>query len=165
MAMCRSILLVCMIAAFANGCANSRTTRADASNSSQTTAASGCIPTQPIHAPSPEGTNGEPFGPELYFWYTNADRSIWMLRQDWTPGERVKTAWFRPAGAQLDVSGRRLDGAAPALLIEIGPASAYPHRFMPSIMTFPTGGCWEIVAKTDRSEARFVVRVPMEGSK
>jgi len=26
-------------------------------------------------------------------------------------------------------------------------------------MTFPTDGCWEIVAKADKSELRFVIRV------
>lgn len=76
------------------------------------------------------------------------------------PGKASKVAWFRPAGAQLEVSGRRLDGAAPPLAIDIPAGSAYVHRFTPSGMTFPTEGCWEIVAKANQHELRFTLEIP-----
>jgi hypothetical protein len=75
-------------------------------------------------------------------------------------GERTKTAWFRPARTKLQVTGRRLDGDAPPLFVETSPTGdEYRQMFQPSIMIFPTAGCWEITAKAGASEARFVVKV------
>lgn len=76
------------------------------------------------------------------------------------PGKRAKVAWFRPARAQLEVSGRRLDAGGPALVVDVPLGRAYEHRFTPTSMTFPSEGCWEIVAKAEKSELRFVIRVP-----
>ena len=110
-----------------------------------------CAVTEPISAPAPEGTEGGPPDASPLRWHVNSDRSIWMLDQDWVSGQRMKVAWFRPAGTQLTASGRRLDGPAPRMLVEFPEAVSYPHRFTPSSMTFPTGGCWEITAKVDQS--------------
>jgi hypothetical protein len=146
----------------AAGCAQPERSRAGSSASTQP-AANDCVVTQPIRAQAPENTEGGPPGPESwYMWYTNADRSIWMLaQQDWVPKERFKVGWFRPARTKLQVSGRRLDAPAPPLFVETSPSGEeYRHKFQPSIMIFPTAGCWEIVAKAAQSEARFVIKVP-----
>jgi hypothetical protein len=75
-------------------------------------------------------------------------------------GERTKTAWFRPARTKLEVTGRRLDGDAAPLVVETSPSGdEYRHMFQPSIMIFPTPGCWEVTAKAGGSTARFVVKV------
>jgi hypothetical protein len=72
--------------------------------------------------------------------------------------ERIKTGWFRPANTVVTISGRRLDGDAPALVAQTETFMA-ARRFQPSVLVFPTEGIWEINAKAGTSAARFVVRV------
>jgi hypothetical protein len=57
------------------------------------------------------------------------------------------------------VSGRRLDGPAPRLDADVGVKSYAPGSgyFYPSILRFPTVGCWRITATND--DARLVVTV------
>jgi hypothetical protein len=118
-----------------------------------------CVPTPPIQAGAPQDVNGGPAGPEISAWFANDDRTIWMLDRARTAGEPLKTAWFRPQGADLHITGRRLDATAPPLLVEVSRGSAYPQQFMPSVMTFPAEGCWEITAAASDQGARFVVHV------
>ena len=149
----RNVLgLVCVILLI--GCAQSE--RMPKTTSS---AADDIAITQPITAPAPESTEGEAAGPEVASWYVNDDRTIWMLNQNWVPGKRTKTAWFRPARTQIEATGRRLDGDAPPLVFSTPPGDSYRNRFTPSSMTFPTAGIWEINAKAGGSEARFVVKI------
>ena len=138
----------------ANGCRRTSTTTG-------VPAAYDCAVTKPILATGPENTEGGPPGSELSTWHVNPDRTIWMLGGiELVPGERAKVAWFRPAGTDLKLSGRRLDGPAPPAVFEAGTGAEYRHRFTPSSMTFPSEGCWEIVAKAGSSEAKFVIKVP-----
>ena len=148
--MTRTLCLTCVVSLLLSGCA---------SNDARDSRANGCAVTPPIRSPAPESTEGGPAGAETSSWYVNDDRAIWMLNQNWVPGKRTKTAWFRPARTKLEVTGRRLDATAPPLVFDTPPADSYRHRFTPSDMTFPTGGCWEIIAKAGESEARFVVEV------
>ena len=154
------------------GCGKPGAARADplqirpsaATPTAPSAAAEACKVAETIEATEPEATDGGPASSHLYRWYTNPDRSIWMFAGiDLLPGKSSKVAWFRSPGAQLEVTGRRLDGAAPPLLFEVAPGSAYPHRFTPSGMTFPTQGCWEIVAQAGAGELRFVIAVPSTG--
>ena len=67
----------------------------------------------------------------------------------------IKVGWFRPAGAKLVITGRRLDAEAPAFKGEA--LSGYPTRFQASALPFPAGGCWEITATAAESTLSFVV--------
>jgi hypothetical protein len=122
--------------------------------------------TQSVESRAPENTEGGPAGPQARRWFVNADRSIWMFDTERVAGKRVKTAWFRPARTKLEVTGRRLDAAAPPLLAVTSPSGEeYRHQFQPSSLTFPTDGCWEITARAGQSEARFVVKVEPASSR
>jgi hypothetical protein len=145
-------LLIVPLIILSAGCA-----RADRSGGTT----DGCTPTQSIQAPAPQNTDGGPTDASTaswHSWYVNADRSIWMFQFPMVARERNKIAWFRPDGVDLSVTGRRIDAPAPPLSVDITPA-AYRYQFCPSILIFPTDGCWEITARTPQSEARFVVRV------
>jgi hypothetical protein len=103
--------------------------------------------------------------PEVGAYYINEDRSIWAsawwtetevypLRAD---KEGVKVGWYRPTGAALEITGQRLDGAAPSLEAHI--PCCYPTRFQATGLYFPTPGCWEVGAKAAESKLSFVVWV------
>ena len=103
--------------------------------------------------------------PEHGYYYVNEDRSIfasaWWYGQDeyyLQAGERgVKVGWFRPAGADLLISGKRIDAEAPPL--EAHAPCCYPTRFQAAGLVFPTEGCWEITATAEDRELVFVVNV------
>jgi hypothetical protein len=166
--MSKNLFLIGVMTAFAAGCTQSDRTSAPATSqpaklTEARATADKCVLTQPIKSPAPENTEGGPADTSVqswYSWFVNADRTIWMLDQPRTAGQRTKTAWFRPARTKLEVTGRRLDAAAPPLAVRTSPTGdEYRHMFQPSTMTFPTEGCWEITAKAGASEARFVVKV------
>ncbi len=72
----------------------------------------------------------------------------------------IKVGWERKIPGQLDITGRRLDAAAP-------PARAYMARqeLAPSAqgtyVVFPTPGCWEIVGRVGDRTLTFVVAVEL----
>ncbi len=65
--------------------------------------------------------------------------------------------WFRPEGASLKITGKRLDGQGPPLEAHV--PCCYPTRFQATGLSFPTEGCWEVTAKAAKSELLFVVWV------
>ncbi|HUR34385.1 MAG TPA: hypothetical protein VM032_11365 [Vicinamibacterales bacterium] len=94
-------------------------------------------------------------------WFISADRSIRAGADGgrWRAGEQGnKVMWIRPQGASLSVSGRRIDveGAAP---LRAHLPCCYRTGFQASRLYFPSPGCWEITARSGRSELRFVARV------
>jgi hypothetical protein len=103
------------------------------------------------------------------YWYTNTDRTIWanVPAAGWPAGGTVytrrgpvsgqKTYWVRPKGTQLQIGGRRLDGAAPSVEADI--PCCYPTGFQIVALHFPTEGCWEVNARSGESELTFVTRV------
>ena len=102
--------------------------------------------------------------PAYGYYYVNEDRSIWAAAwwegQDenyLVPGEHVKTGWFRPAGVELEITGRRLDGESPALEAHV--PCCYPTRFQATGLYFPVEGCWEVTARANDSQLSFVVEV------
>ena len=106
--------------------------------------------------------------PSYGYYFVNEDRSIWASA-GWTgledtylrAGEQgVKVGWFRPAGAELMVTGQRLDGKAAALDAHL--PCCYPTRFQASGLTFPTAGCWEVTARAGDEELTFILWVEPE---
>lgn len=123
-----------------------------------------CPLTEPawVTAPADAAVQGTP-APGYYF--VNADRSLWASA-GWTSQagyplqaseDGIKVGWFRPAGATLAISGRRLDGEAAPLAADI--PCCYPTRFQASGLYFPSEGCWEVTALAEDSELSFVVWV------
>jgi hypothetical protein len=72
---------------------------------------------------------------------------------DWT---LRKFPWFRTTTDPLTIQGRRLDG--PGTFHATHPAdSSYPTGFIPSDLTFSTGGCWQITAHIDTATIHFYI--------
>ncbi len=59
------------------------------------------------------------------------------------------------------VSGKRLDGSAPALVVSGGNGSYTDDlgSFVMSGVNFPTAGCWKITGTFKGAEVKFVVSV------
>jgi hypothetical protein len=99
------------------------------------------------------------------YYYLNEDHSIWASA--WPSEddpyflhageEGNKMGWFRPAGAELDITGQRLDGEAPPLESEV--PCCYPARFQATGLYFPTEGCWEVTARAADRKIIFIVWV------
>ena len=124
-----------------------------------------CAVTEPEWVKPPEDSAvGNP--PEFGHYYVNEDRSIWAAAW-WTGIEKdylrageergIKTGWFRPAGEELIITGRRLDGQAPPL--ETSVPCCYPTRFQATGLIFPAEGCWEVTATAADRELSFIVQV------
>lgn len=94
----------------------------------------------------------------LWMGYTRAD-SAFVARAN---GQKIP--WYRSAGSpwgRLRVTGSRID--EPAAPLRFATATTYPFRvgFQSSSLTFPTEGCWRIVARVGLTK-RFVFVVPVE---
>jgi len=121
-----------------------------------------CPRTEPVWVKPPEDSavSGPP---EDGYYFLNEDRSIWASawweeQEEYSlrvSEEGLKVGWFRPAGAELVITGQRLDGEAPPLDAEA--SCCYPTRFQASGLYFPTEGCWEVTAKAADSKLSFVV--------
>ena len=124
------------------------------------TSANACLLSEPLWMKPPE--DSAVLDPPVYGdYFVNEDLSIWASAS-WATGlnvakEWIKVGWFRPAGAELVVTGHRFDGAAPPLQFEA--PCCYPTRFQASGLYFPRGGCWEVTAKAADKEFSFVVWV------
>jgi hypothetical protein len=128
------------------------------------TSADSCPLTEPVWIKPPVDA-AVPDPPGYGYYFVNEDSSI-MASAWWTGqaetflhagNQGIKVGWFRPAGAALEITGRRLDGEAPPLQAEA--ACCYPTGFQASGLYFPTEGCWEVIARADDRELSFVVWV------
>lgn len=123
-----------------------------------------CPVTEPLWLKHPEDTAISNSPVEGYF-FVNEDRSIWASA--WWTGEEekylvasengIKTGWFRPAGAELQITGRRIDADSPPFEAHV--PCCYPTRFQATGLYFPTEGCWEVTAKAEESTLTFIVDV------
>jgi hypothetical protein len=85
-------------------------------------------------------------------WWTEQEAYQLVASED-----GFKVGWFRPEGAELEITGQRLDAQALPLKADI--PCCYPTRFQATGLLFPTAGCWQIVAKAADSELSLIVRV------
>jgi hypothetical protein len=126
------------------------------------TSANACLLTEPLWVKPPE--DSAVLDPPAYsHYFANEDNSI-LASASWTiekesrlnvAREWIKVGWFRPAGAELVITGKRLDGDAPPMEAEA--SCCYPTRFQASGLYFPTEGCWEVIARAADSELSFNV--------
>lgn len=128
-----------------------------------------CPVTEPVWVKPPEDSAVS--GPPAYgYYFLNEDRSIWASawweeqEEDYlrVNEEGIKVGWFRPAGADLEITGQRLDGEAPPLEAEA--PCCYPTRFQASGLYFHTAGCWEVTARAADRKLTFVVWVEPESN-
>ena len=123
-----------------------------------------CPVTDPVWVKPPEDSAVN--DPSAYgYYFVNEDRTIWAtawwIDQEETflrAGEEgVKIGWFRPMGAELDITGQQKDNPEIQLRVEI--PCCYPTRFQSTGLYFPTGGCWEINATTEDQTLTFTIWV------
>lgn len=95
-------------------------------------------------------------------WYHNGQLAAGPDRAyygQWFAGsDGMKVQWRVPIVRELTVVGHRLDGSAPPLEFST-PPGGYLGGFTPSMMVFPTEGCWEVTGRIPTQELRFVVYV------
>ena len=155
---------------FLTGCAAFNTMDSGTSSptpsasAAESTSASACPLTEPVWAKPPDDPAVQG-SPEYGYYFVNEDRSIWASAW-WTGQEEyhlrvseegIKVGWFRPAGAALEITGRRVDRQGPPLEAHV--PCCYPTRFQATGLYFPSEGCWEVTAKAAESALAFVVRV------
>jgi hypothetical protein len=117
---------------------------------------------------TPKGALSQPGGA---FFFGTPTLSV-LLSHSWTQSQSVR--WFSddaavPAPVNLKITGRRLDPdvafvADPNLRdsapkFSQGPAVATRGNLMLSTVVFPTAGCWEITARMNDAELRFVTYI------
>lgn len=126
------------------------------------TSAKACMPTKPLWVKPPK--DSAVLNPPAYSdYFVNDDGSIlasasWAVEEEYhlnVAKEWIKVGWFRPAGAELVITGQRLEGQAPPLEAEA--SCCYPTRFQASGLYFPAAGCWKVTAKAAESELSFTV--------
>jgi len=82
--------------------------------------------------------------------------SAWVQSNGWI---RAKVGWWHARGT-VRVSGKRLDAPAPPLRADVGPLSSAPGgTFVPSLLYFPSAGCWRLTATAGGARLVAVVRV------
>lgn len=121
-----------------------------------------CRVTEPVWVKPPEDA-AVLDTPEFGYYFVNEDSSImasawWARSENEFPlvlEEGIKVGWFKPEGAELIITGQRLDGDAPVLESHV--PCCYPTRFQATGLYFPTGGCWEVNAKAAGKELSFIV--------
>jgi hypothetical protein len=170
MVVVRSFILYSFLSILLIGCRASNTIVTDLSlppssvSPSESTSASVCPLTEPVWA-KPSEDSAVLNSPEYGNYFVNEDRSMWVSAW-WTEKKEYylqvseegnKVGWFRPEGATLEITGRRIDGEAPPLKAYI--PCCYPTRFQTSSLIFPTEGCWEVTGKAADRVLSFVVRV------
>ncbi|HKI54810.1 MAG TPA: hypothetical protein VJ987_11845 [Anaerolineales bacterium] len=123
-----------------------------------------CPVTEPIWIKPPEDS-AVGNSPVEGNYFVNEDHSIWASAWWTEQGENylhidedgIKVGWFRPEGAEMQITGKRIDAQAPPLESYI--PCCYPTRFQATGLYFPTEGCWEVTARAEDSVLSFIVQV------
>lgn len=75
---------------------------------------------------------------------------------------RAKVGWWSGRSGSLRITGRRLDRRAPPLEADV--LSGYGDLgFIPTMLTFPTDGCWRITGSIGPTRLAFVLQVMRVG--
>lgn len=90
-------------------------------------------------------------------WHVSGDGLIQTWDQPFVAGTRVNTMWMRPANADLVITGRRLDGDASPLQVQL--AKDGSAGYIATSLSFPAAGCWEVTATAGASTLTFITRV------
>lgn len=161
----RIYILFLLIGVYLSACSTDRRSNSSTSPLAPVTGNSlaACPATEPAWVKPPEDSAVQG-SPGYGYYFVNEDLSIWASAW-WTgqeenyllPGEGIKVGWFRPEGATLEITGRRLDAKSAPLEAHV--PCCYPTRFQATGLYFPTEGCWEVTAKAADSLLSFVVRV------
>jgi hypothetical protein len=80
-----------------------------------------------------------------------------LLDPDGTMG--MKFGWWRATSGYLSITGRRLDGPAPAATGQTFPGSYGLTGFNSSGVTFPAEGCWQVTGRVGAVTLTFVTFV------
>jgi hypothetical protein len=117
-----------------------------------------CDVTKRVTDVPPDDPNASSFARSAGGWYANDTRTIWA----WWWGRRdagdYKVLWVRPAGTQLKIEGRRLDGASAPLTASI--PDGYPWTYHATSIAFPTPGCWQVEGTAGDARLTFIVEIP-----
>ena len=71
-----------------------------------------------------------------------------------------KLGWWRGVPGNLVIRGHRLDGQSASLRVDVPPTASYGTTgFIPSMLTYPTVGCWQVVGRQGRASLAFVLKV------
>lgn len=157
-----SVIFVILLTVLLTDCAAVETMASEVFNPRPN--ADDCPLTEPVWLiPPDDAASNDPPGYGDYF--VNEDQSIlaaaWYAKGDEyqlrVSEEGIKVGWYRPEGAPLEITGRRIDGQADPLEAEI--PCCYPTRFQATGLYFPSEGCWEVNAKAADRTISFVVFV------
>jgi hypothetical protein len=139
----RMLILILLVLLIGSGCAQA------------------CEPTQPALGTPPED-EAVLNTPAEGLYFVNEDSTIWASAWwavdnefEYDLANGFKVGWFRPAGEELVITARRLDGAAPPFEAHV--PCCYPTRFQATGLMFPTAGCWEVTATAGGSKLVFTV--------
>jgi hypothetical protein len=82
--------------------------------------------------------------------------SAFIQKDGWI---RTKLGWFASRGAPR-ITGRRVDGTGRRLRADVGPLSFTSNgSFYPSLIYFPSFGCWRITAAAGAARLTAIVTV------
>ena len=78
-----------------------------------------------------------------------------VFSQDWS----YKQPWFRLKPGTLTVHGKRLDGPGTFRADIPAPGAYLDVGFMPTQLTFSTGGCWQVTGRLRNAKVAFYVHI------
>ncbi|MFN2472134.1 MAG: hypothetical protein ABR583_14325 [Gaiellaceae bacterium] len=118
----------------------------------------------PITVPNGRSPTGEPAG----VWHGNGALAVGLWpRGVLAPGDgqrdadgslAAKFGWWRSADVVITIEGRSLDGVGPLLRGSAGDVLG-TSGLVPSLIDFPSPGCWEVTGHAGATSLTFVVLV------
>ena len=116
-----------------------------------------CTVTESVSDRPPDDPHSTSFAIPHASWFANARRTVWAWWWGKTSDGGYKVLWVRPAGAQMTITGKRLDAESPAMTASI--PAGYPFSYQASGLYFPAPGCWQVDGSASGESVRFVVLI------